>query len=458
MSIKQLAAIQLMEKAAGGKVIMPSLCEIADGWVALAEVAKDKKLVAVCGEKCPALALWKAETTSEEGQYKVLVMALNSNNAAVIRRYVKWTAPSACGAKGLSVGFSDWVGAAGANVAPLFAKKMIKPVLVEYTAQDSLALKRNFLEAVDAATWGVFEAGFKEGYGANAAGLTTEEEIVKGLLYGYSMIGLDCSGKINLEIEKMDDVAVAVKYNEFPEEFREAMEGSYLQQPAKVMNQTITFTPEVLRRAVLEYGEAIMHAQFIYNSYLKNTPWDIDFEVYLSKKGKLLSPQEHYLVGNELTRNAIKLTAVGLNAAEDQEALATDLVMHAAIAESCGYRLSFAKADAFAGDLGEMSKTLHGKAYFKLGNVLWLAGLQVLAEAEPQLFAQIAAAAGLAVCTAAELEPTTPMGAAYGKSYEQVLAPDKGNMAGEIRTALVEHNSLYQEKIANIVKKSIKNL
>ena len=84
----------------------------------------------------------------------------------------------------------------------MFVNRQLKPVLVDYTPEDSIALQRNFLEAVDTATWGVMEAGYKEGYGANAAGLKTEEEIVKALLYGYSMIGFDCSDKINLSIEK----------------------------------------------------------------------------------------------------------------------------------------------------------------------------------------------------------------------------------------------------------------
>ena len=95
----------------------------------------------------------------------------------------------------------------------------------------------------------------------------------------------------------MTDAAVEQKYMEFPQEFRDAVEGSYLAAPVKVGNEIIRYTPEVVRRAVLEYGEVIMHAQSIYNSYLKNTPWDIDFEVYLSKNGKPLTPQEHYLVG-----------------------------------------------------------------------------------------------------------------------------------------------------------------
>ena len=89
------------------------------------------------------------------------------------------------------------------------------------------------MEAVDTATWGVLELGYKEGYGANAAGLKTEEEIVKALLYGYSMIGFDCSDKIDSKIEAMTAEEVAAKYNQLPEEFRDALKGSYLEADFK---------------------------------------------------------------------------------------------------------------------------------------------------------------------------------------------------------------------------------
>ena len=191
--------------------------------------------------------------------------------------------------------------------------------------------------------------------------LKSEEDIVKALLYGYSMIGLDCSDKINLQIEKMSDAEVEKRYNDFPQEFRDAMQGSYLEANFQVGSEVIHFEPEQLRRIVLEYGEAIMHAQFIYNSYLKNTPWEIDFELLISKEGKLLSPQEHYLIANELQRNGIKFAALGLNTLDEAQLLQEMLQTHAAIADTFGYRLSFLHADLTLKDLGAVAKTLKGK-------------------------------------------------------------------------------------------------
>ena len=84
-----------------------------------------------------------------------------------------------------------------------------------------------------------------------------------------------------------------------------------------------------------------MHAQFIYNSYLKNTPWEIDFELLISKEGKLLSPQEHYLIANELQRNGIKFAALGLNTLDEAQLLQEMLQTHAAIADTFGLQTEF---------------------------------------------------------------------------------------------------------------------
>ncbi len=441
MAFKQTLAVAALEKVAGA-VINKSLCEVPGGWLALVNAEEGKRLAFAVKGESQLSQMFMAEKTAEENGITVMVMQLNPNNAAVVRRFVKWAAPSACGTKGTSVGFSDWLGTADAFVAELFAKRQLKPVLVDYTAENSAALKRNFLEAVDTATWGILENGYKEGYGANAAGLKTEEDIVKALLYGYSMIGFDCSDKIDLAIEKLSEEAVEKRYNGLNDAFREALAASYLNVEFQVGAHTVKFDEAELRRIVLEFGEAIMHVQFIYNSYLKNTPWDIDFELSLSKPGKVLTPQEHYLIANELQRNNIKLAAISIDGLMDKEALAENLELHCEIADTFGYRLSFANADLTMESPAVAVKALKGKVHFKLNNVLWLAALQLVAAKDAELFAKIATAAELEVVGAEELLTTTETGKAYALVFAKVLNPENALVA-EIKDFLLANKAEY---------------
>lgn len=454
MSIKQAAAVAAIEKTAG-KVVSPSLCEVPGGWLALADGEEGRRLAFAVEGESPLSRMFAVEKAADADGVHVDIMLLNANNAAVVRRFVKWAAPTACGSKGTSIGFSDWLGAADAFVTGLFAKRRLKPVLVDYTPEDSEALQRNFLEAVDTATWGVLAAGYKEGYGANAAGLKTEEEIVKALLYGYSMIGFDCSDKINLDIEKMSDEDVEKRFSDFPEEFRKALAASYLNVEFKVNGSRISFDEKQLRRIVLEYGEAIMHVQFIYNSYLKNTPWDIDFELSLSKPGKVLTPQEHYLIANELQRNGIRLAAICIDPLDDQEALSSNLQVHCDIADTYGYRLSIRNADLCVKDPAAAVKAMKGKIHFKLNNILWISAVKLIAAGSSELYGKIAAAAGTE--TAEEIYGTDAC-RVFALSYTQVLNPKKSTLAEDIKTYLLANQQAYAEEIRKNVSSFLKNL
>ena len=456
MAIKQVTAVQAMEEISKGKIITASLNEMQGAWIALADCEDGRVLTCAYSGECQAAALFAKIDSGKVKNITVDVMELNPNNAAVVRRYLKWTGPQAQGGKGISIAFSDWLGCAGAYAAVPFKLRQARPVLVDYAAANADILKRNFLEAVDTATWGVLELGYKEGYGANAAGLKTEEEIVKALLYGYSMIGFDCSDKIDSKIEAMTSEEVAAKYNQLPEEFRDALKGSYLEADFKAGGMVVHFEPEVLQRIVLEFGEAIMHIQYIYNTYLKNTPWEIDFELKLAKQDKLMTPQELYFISNELQRNGIKMASMELDA---EKAAADEEGMHVygEIAAIFGYRLSLFNADLYISDIGSTAKALKGQVCFKAGNALWLAALKVVKTGDAQLMEDMQKFAGLPEFDGLKILPAGEAGCVWAKAYSKLLTPEAG-FAGKIKEVLAANAGAYAEEVENTAAAMLKAL
>lgn len=456
MAIKQVTAVQAMEEISKGKIITASLNEMQGAWIALADCEDGRVLTCAYSGECQAAALFAKKDSGKVKNITVDVMELNPNNAAVVRRYLKWTGPQAQGGKGISIAFSDWLGCAGAYAAVPFKLRQARPVLVDYAAANADILKRNFLEAVDTATWGVLELGYKEGYGANAAGLKTEEEIVKALLYGYSMIGFDCSDKIDSKIEAMTSEEVAEKYNQLPEEFRDALKGSYLEADFKAGGMVVHFEPEVLQRIVLEFGEAIMHIQYIYNTYLKNTPWEIDFELKLAKPDKLMTPQELYFISNELQRNGIKMASMELDA---EKAAADEEGMHVygEIADTFGYRLSLFNADLYISDIGSTAKALKGQVCFKAGNALWLAALKVVKAGDAQLVEDMQKFAGLPDFDGFKILPAGEAGCVWAKAYSKLLTPEAG-FAGKIKEVLAANAGAYAEEVENTAAAMLKAL
>ncbi|MBQ3541408.1 MAG: hypothetical protein IJA40_06685, partial [Phascolarctobacterium sp.] len=98
MAFKQALAVAAIEKVAG-KIINKSLCEVPGGWLSLVETEAGKRLAFASKEESQLSKMFVAENTATENGVNVAVMALTPNNAAVVRRFVKWASPSACGTK-----------------------------------------------------------------------------------------------------------------------------------------------------------------------------------------------------------------------------------------------------------------------------------------------------------------------------------------------------------------------
>ena len=446
MALKQVLAMQALENA-GCEAIIKSLCEIPNGWLALVNTANGKRLAtAVKGEN--PLKRRQVESTSNFKGVDVDIMALNSVNAAEVRHAVKWTAPVTCGTKGLSVGFCDYLNIGAGFLTDIFAKKQMRPVLADITPETGVDL----IAGIDALTWSVLESGYRDGYGANAAelevkaknfsGFNFDEDIYKALAYGYKTIGLECSDKIDLSIEKLSDEQVEKRFEEFNEVFRAAVDASYLKVEFKVGNNKISFQPAELHRIVLEYGEAIMHIQNVYNTFLKSAPWDIDFEVAISKPGKILTPTEHCLIANELQRNGIKVAALCLDVANDGQSLSENIEIHADIAETYGYRLSLKNADIALENPAAANKALKGRVHFKANNILWMSTVKFIAENNAELYAKMAAAVG-ADAVAADAICGSATAKAFAKNYAAILDADK-ELAAEVKAYIAANVDAYK--------------
>ena len=459
MAIKRDIAEKLME--AKGNLIGSSFSVIPDGYLGLVDDTSGRHLAVVCGDKSEWNKAWKGaefETADERKKIKIGMFPLNPNNAALVRRLVGWAAPSSCGVNGISVGFSDFLGVVNSQLPNLFVHKQIKPVLVDFTPEQSAGLQRNFLEVMDAATWSVLSSGYKGGWAANAAGLKTEEEIVKALLYGYSGIGVDCSDKIDRSVEELSVEESEKRFGELDKDFKEAIDKSYLDAEFQVGDVKVKFEEKALHRMVLEFGQAIMFLQNMYKDYLDDTPWDLDFEVDLSRCDKALTPQEHYFLANELKRAAVKFDTLCVNANTFKEEIKENLAYHAGIAKAFDYRMSFGDAVPAFDDLAAVAKNFNQRVNFKLTHVLWLAALQTVAKTDSTLLKQIAKRAGLEVPSAEELSFASEKGIAFAAAYGKVLGSAEGKEKLPVKEAVEKEKELYEENLTALVNKYIRML
>ena len=202
---------------------------------------------------------------------------------------------------------------------------------------------------------------------------------------------------------------------------------------------------------VLEFGQAIMFLQNMYKDYLDDTPWDLDFEVDLSRCDKALTPQEHYFLANELKRAAVKFDTLCVNANTFKKEMEENLAYHAGIAKAFDYRMSFADTALAFDDLAAVAKSFHQRVNFKLTHVLWLAALQTIAKTDGTLLKQIAEKAGLQVPEAEELTFEKEAGRAFAAAYDKMLGCEEGKEKLPVRESVEKEIGLYETNLAALV-------
>lgn len=459
MGIKRDIAIKMMNVR--GAVNEPSFSEVQEGYVALLNDAEGAHLAVVCEENSEVHKAWKgAEFEAIEGftGIRLGVFPLNSNNAAYLRRLVRWTAPSSCGTKGISMGFSDWLGVRTGQLPMLFANKHIKPVLADISPSTCDILGMTFLDAVDVATWSVFGAAYKDGYAANASAIEKEEDIYKVLLYGYSGIGIDCADKIDKEIEKLSAAEVEERFNQLDSDFREAIDQSYLAAPLEVGKLKVKFEKNDIHRTVLEFGKVVMFAQNIYKTFIEGAPWDLDFEIDFSGGDRVLSVQEHYFIANELKRAAVKFDSLCVDTPTIKQELKENLEYHAAIAKAFDYRLSLANTTMGYDNLGVVAKALDKRVNFKMNNILWLSALQTVMDTDRILMHKIATKSGLELPHSSDkLVPWEQTGVSYAFSADKVLSGEE-SLSAEIKAAVEKELGLYKAHMTKQIKAYLETL
>lgn len=302
MVLNEKKAADIMRKA-GGAIEERSVVPVPHGFAGL--LAGKGHLI--CVTEGPCAFADRLECTRDEYRYgvRVRVAAANHKNSQVLRLFLKWTAPSASGSQMSTIGIEDDFGLFLPSFVESLSAGRIKPVLVSHQGK-----AKSQAASMGDAAWQILGAGLTDGYGAEFSAAAGEREIMNALLCGYTGIVADCRGKTTPSALLFSEQEAEAAQEKLPEEFRDALNEYYLDRSFLFGRWgKITYGRLDLIRLALCYGEAIAYIQYIYNAYFKSAPWPIDLCAELGN----LSPQAHCLVGTELNRAGVRLTAIGAN-------------------------------------------------------------------------------------------------------------------------------------------------
>lgn len=324
------------------------------------------------------------------------ICPLTHENRLVINRYFDFTVPKAFGKRIATIGLGDRLGLAGPGHINTISGKDVKPILAQQSIRELDLTGRDYKEVVDAACFAVLQEGYKDGFGADGDHLKLEKDIEMALELGFTMLTLDCSDKIDNEIEGLPEEAIRQKYNQLSEDIRKHYENKYLEQNFRIGEHRIGFNELSLMKNVLIYHEAVNYMIHIYKTYIQKSGREIDFEISIDETMTPTDPESHFLVAKELYDREIDIFSMaprfcgefqkGIDYIGDIGQFEKELALHAAIADHFGYKLSIHSGSDKFSVFPIIGKYTGGRFHVKTAGTNWLEAVRTVARVNPDLY------------------------------------------------------------------------
>jgi hypothetical protein len=377
----------------------------------LGRMGTDKRLGLLSRGDNPALASFAGEArdVTVDGEALVLrVCPTNRANAVALRAALLYTAPQVLGLR-KSAGCGDRLGlATPGHVRAVRQFRGIAPIFAQQSVRENARTGRTPQQVLDDATWGVFQEGWREPWGADADHLKTPADVDAFVAAGYTFYTIDPGDHVDNEAHTAARGVLVDKVHALPwdmlEDRPQALDERYLEKTFDLgRGFELAFSEEILLRAAAKYGRAIAHTVRMYQHLVKvigKRPFEL--EVSVDETETPTSPHEHFFVASELKRLGVQWVSLapryigrfekGVDYIGDLAQFEAEFVKHVAIARQLGpYKLSLhSGSDKFsiypiiarhAGDL----------AHLKTAGTSYLEALRAMASIDPPLFRDILA-------------------------------------------------------------------
>lgn len=364
----------------------------------------DKVLVVVPAETDVSIDDFEGEQVLA-GKHTCVVCKLTHKNAEAIRSRFEFTRPQLIG-KHNSYGFGDRLGNAGPAHLRAVEKTDFKPVLAQQSIRELERTNRTAQDVLDAASWAVFQEGYRNGFGADGDHLKTTDDIDLMVNSGYTMFTIDPSEFAVNEAKSMSDVELQNHFENLPWNQLKDHSGDFLNRMLETkikLKNGVELSParEEIIIGLVKYGRVITHTKKLAD-YLQKTYPDHPAELELSvdETDEPTTLFEHFLIASELHRLGVELVSLaprfcgdfekGIDFKGDLDQFRDEYIQHLAIAEKFGgYKLSIhSGSDKFS--VYEVIGSIDaGSAHVKTAGTSYLEALRTIAEVNPPLFREI---------------------------------------------------------------------
>jgi hypothetical protein len=337
-------------------------------------------------------------------------------NAAALRRTLPFTGPRLLGIR-KSVGLGDRLGLATpghvqalrkAVAADRSGQAAIAPIFAQQSIREMVRTERTPEQVMDDATWGVFQEGWRQGFGADADHLKTIADADLCADAGFTFYTVDPGDHVdNAASTDATDVLVQ-KVAALPWDMLQCspdeMRATYLGRAFDLGSVAVLrFTDETLLRAAAKYSRAVAHTATMYRYLVErmgNAGENFELEVSVDETETPTTPEEHFFIAHELKRLGVRWVSLapryvgrfekGVDYIGDLDTFETDLVRHVAIAQELGpYKLSIHSGSDKFSIYPIISRVAGDLVHLKTAGTSYLEALRAIATISPSLFREI---------------------------------------------------------------------
>ena len=385
-------------EAVPGLTSYPRSVTEADGTTFFLANGSEGKVLAVAGD-----------VTGFEGQWldDLLLCPLTSANAAALRQRLPWLRPQTLGLH-RAAGCGDRLGlATPGHVRAVRHVGGFAPVFAQQSMRENARTGRSPQEVVDDATWGIFQEGWHDLWGADADHLKTTDDIDLCLAAGYTFYTVDPGDHVDNEAHTASMEVLTQKLQALPwETLADSPAGlheRYLNHSFEVEDIVIELDETTLARAAAKYGQAIAHTVRMYRHLASSTD-AFELEMSVDETDTPTSIQEHFFIASELKRLGVHWVSLapryigsfekGVDYIGDLDAFDLELAKHAAIARALGpYKLSIHSGSDKFSIYPVFARHARDLVHLKTAGTSYLEELRAVAEVEPGFFREILACA-----------------------------------------------------------------
>jgi hypothetical protein len=334
------------------------------------------------------------------------VCPTTSANAASLREILRFLAPRPLGLE-KSVGCGDRLGLATPGHVRAVRNSDMAPIFAQQSMRENARTGRTPQQVIDDAVWGVFQEGWRNGYGADADHLKTSADIDLCAAAGYTFYTIDPgeyvdNGANTAPVEGLRDKLQDLPWTELESSWN-ALEQKLGQKPIDLGNFKLSITTEELMRAAAKYGRVVAHTTKMFR-HLAAVMGMRRFELEMSvdETETVTSLAEHVYIAHELKRLGVRWISLapryvgtfekGVDYIGDLGAFEESFARHLAVSKTFGpYKLSLHSGSDKFSIYPVASRVAGSLVHLKTAGTSYLEALRAIAQINPEVFRGIVA-------------------------------------------------------------------